>query len=288
MLWNDFSNRLIFTATLVTQTGLRIGGSGQSADPAAPDLPVIKDAQGMPFIPGSSLRGALRSHIERIVRTLQPEVGEGRGACNPLDEKNWCVTKDRLDAWDERWREDRDKADPDRKSEMERERDAHRATWIFEQTCCICRVFGSPWLASRVRLSDLFCVHTVHPETRDGVAIDREKETVKERGKFDFETVPVDSLFSLEILADNLDEQERGLLWLGIEELKRGQILVGGFKGRGLGRVTLTDERLRMVDGTDRQGLRQYLLSGEPPGISTDQAEKWMDAFIHSLSAGGQ
>jgi len=274
MLWNDFNNRLIYTATLVAQTGLRIGGSGQVADPAASNLPVIKDARGVPFIPGSSLRGALRSHIERIVRALQSEVGNGKGACNPLDEKHWCVTKEAIDDW-------KDDQVADNENHDER-----RAMWLFDKTCAVCRVFGSPWLASRVRFNDLFSVHTVRPETRDGVAIDRDKETVKEGGKFDFETVPAGSRFSLEVVADNLDERERGMLWLGLEELKRGQILVGGFKGRGLGRVVLENERLRMVDGSDRKALRQYLLDGEPPPIGIGQAEKWLEVFVNSL--GGQ
>ena len=77
MNWNSFNSRLIFTANLVAQTGLRVGAAGQAAEPAAPDLPVMKDARERPFIPGSSLRGALRSHIERIVRTLEPQPGAG-------------------------------------------------------------------------------------------------------------------------------------------------------------------------------------------------------------------
>lgn len=268
MLWQNFDNRLIYTATLVAQTGLRIGGSGQAADPAVSDLPVIKDARGTPFIPGSSLRGALRSHVERIVRTFQPEIGNGQGACNPLDEKQWCVTKHAIDDWE---------------AADEENRDEERAAWLLAETCAVCRVFGSPWLASRVRFNDLFGAPTVRAETRDGVAIDRDKETVKEGGKFDFETVPAGSRFSLEVVADNLDERERGMLWLGLEELKRGQIFVGGFKGRGLGRVVLENESLRMVDGSDRKALRQYLLNGELPPVGIEQAATWMEKFVDSL-----
>jgi hypothetical protein len=74
------------------------------------------------------------------------------------------------------------------------------------------------------------------------------------------------------------------MLWLGLEELKRGQILVGGFKGRGLGRVVLENERLRMVDGSDRKTLRQYLLDGEPPTVGIGQAERWLEVFVNSLA----
>jgi CRISPR-associated protein Csm3 len=243
MNWNSFNSRLIFTANLVAQTGLRVGAAGQAAEPAAPDLPVMKDALERPFIPGSSLRGALRSHVERIVRAFSDRAEQGKGACDPLDDKKLCVTKDDLKNWEEiEWPERLKKVEKEAGEEarrkLEQQKDEGRANWLFGKSCCICRVFGSPWLASRVRLTDLICVNGAHTEVRDGVSINREKETVEQ--KYDFETVPSGSRFALEIVAENLDEVERGLLWLGVEELRRGQILVGGFKGRGLGRVAIT------------------------------------------------
>lgn len=277
MKWNTFESRLIFTANLVAQTGLRVGAAGQAAEPAAPDLPVMKDTWERPFIPGSSLRGALRSHVERIVRTLEPQAGAGRGACNPLalnaeNGEPACVTDKQKKAWADELAATNEDADG-------------LAKKIWEHSCRICRVFGSPWLASRVRLTDLIGVNGARPEVRDGVSINREKETVEQ--KYDFETVPVGSRFALEIVAENLDETERGLLWLGIEELRRGQILVGGFKGRGLGRVALEEERLRLVESKDKDKLRAYLLSGELPLLAPDKAEAWLEKFVSSLTTGG-
>jgi len=63
MKWDTFENRLRITGELVAVTGVRVGMSAESAMPTATDLPVIKDANGRPFIPGSSLRGAVRAHI---------------------------------------------------------------------------------------------------------------------------------------------------------------------------------------------------------------------------------
>jgi CRISPR/Cas system CSM-associated protein Csm3 (group 7 of RAMP superfamily) len=80
MKWDTFENRLRITGELVAVTGVRVGMSAESAMPTATDLPVIKDANGRPFIPGSSLRGAVRAHIERIVRAFEPSVGNGKGA----------------------------------------------------------------------------------------------------------------------------------------------------------------------------------------------------------------
>lgn len=46
-------------------TGLHIGGAKSSLDIGAIDLSVVKTAAGVPFIPGSSLKGKLRSLLAR-------------------------------------------------------------------------------------------------------------------------------------------------------------------------------------------------------------------------------
>jgi CRISPR/Cas system CSM-associated protein Csm3 (group 7 of RAMP superfamily) len=118
-------------------------------------------------------------------------------------------------------------------------------------------VFGSPWLASRVRFTDLpLLTEGAEPELRDSVAIDREKESVA--NKYDFEAMPAGVRFKLEIVAENLDDHELGLLLLGVRELERGNIRIGGFKGRGLGVVTARKYALRMG--------RPQLATGVPCG----------------------
>lgn len=277
MVWDKFENRLVLMAELVAETGLRIGAGGQSADPVASDLPVMKTVDGRPFIPGSSLRGVLRSHVERIVRVFESDqVGNGKGACNPLTMSeegdalfHACVTNPQVEAW---------------RNELRNTADSDHifAQRVWDKSCRICRVFGSPWLASRVRISDLPCVNGAEAETRDAIAINREKETVE--NKYDFEAVPVGSRFKLEIIADNLDEVERGLLWLGIEELQRGQILLGGFKGRGLGRVKLDKLQLRFMEG--KKGLCSYLLTGELPQQDLAIAQGWLKKLVQELTGG--
>ncbi|HEX3757831.1 MAG TPA: RAMP superfamily CRISPR-associated protein, partial [Kofleriaceae bacterium] len=79
--FHRLESRLRLTGSLITRTALRIGGGGGDLDGA--DLPVIKDAAGCPFIPGASLKGALRSTVEALLRGVdrgQTEVC----ACDPL------------------------------------------------------------------------------------------------------------------------------------------------------------------------------------------------------------
>ena len=57
--------KLILDGELSCQTGLHIGAGKGSLDIGGADNPVVKDAYGLPYIPGSSLRGRLRSLLEQ-------------------------------------------------------------------------------------------------------------------------------------------------------------------------------------------------------------------------------
>lgn len=54
-------SKTIITGTITLKTGLHIGGSKSSLDIGGMNSPVIKTPLGVPFIPGSSLKGKLRS-----------------------------------------------------------------------------------------------------------------------------------------------------------------------------------------------------------------------------------
>jgi CRISPR-associated protein Csm3 len=58
--------RIFITGEILTVTGLHIGGSPGALAIGSLDLPVIRDAQtGRPYIPGSSLKGKMRSLAEK-------------------------------------------------------------------------------------------------------------------------------------------------------------------------------------------------------------------------------
>src|SRR5512147_368166 len=57
--------KLILEGELHCLTGLHIGAGKGALEIGGADNPVVKDAFGMPYIPGSSLRGKLRSLLEQ-------------------------------------------------------------------------------------------------------------------------------------------------------------------------------------------------------------------------------
>lgn len=60
-----FIENYVISGTILCKTGLHIGGSSDNIDIGGSDNPVIRDSvSGLPYIPGSSLKGKLRSLLE--------------------------------------------------------------------------------------------------------------------------------------------------------------------------------------------------------------------------------
>src|SRR5882762_4497661 len=64
--------KLILSGDLHCETGLHIGAGKGSLEIGGADNPVVKDAFGLPYIPGSSLRGKVRSLLENALGLTTP------------------------------------------------------------------------------------------------------------------------------------------------------------------------------------------------------------------------
>jgi CRISPR/Cas system CSM-associated protein Csm3 (group 7 of RAMP superfamily) len=192
-----------------------------------------RDGEPVVYLPGPSLKGVIRSHCERIVRT----VGEGR-SCNPVVKEESCVGK----------------------QELKQEQDG---VHVHKKSCFICQMFGNTVLAGRVRTKDAYPVGDVRTEERNGVAIDRVFGSVAV-GPFQMEVV-TSGAFETTLTIRNFTIAQLGLLALALRDLKLGRVGVGFGKSRGLGHVTLEwgtltlryarppeDRYRRIVDGVAR------------------------------------
>jgi CRISPR-associated protein Csm3 len=60
--------KVTIKSTLVVETGLHIGGGNESLDIGGVDKPVVRDPMTQyPYLPGSSIKGKLRSILERLL-----------------------------------------------------------------------------------------------------------------------------------------------------------------------------------------------------------------------------
>lgn len=75
-----FKENYIITGKIVCQSGLHIGDSTDGIDIGGSDGPIIRDAiTGYPYIPGSSLKGKLRSLIELSDKQSSESVIANKG-----------------------------------------------------------------------------------------------------------------------------------------------------------------------------------------------------------------
>ncbi len=80
----QLKGKVILTGKIKVITGLAIGGSKTSLDIGGVDSPVIKDSKGIPYIPGSTIKGKLRSLLEQSYYPLRTEdKNDGNGLFHP-------------------------------------------------------------------------------------------------------------------------------------------------------------------------------------------------------------
>jgi len=260
----SFKNRYFVSADLIMERPFHIG-KGTSLEPVGTDLPVVKTLEGIPYIPGSSIKGAMRAKLEQILRTLDTQGFKWNGqkiwACDPLDNSNCCVT------------------DSKRKQMQKKHtlngnlNDTAFTAELLNAHCTACRLFGSPWVASRIYFKDMYLINKDEIlklfEIRDGVGIDRDTGTAKKGMKFDYEIVPSWTKFRLEAILENVEDWEVGLFSILLKLGKKGEIALGGKVSSGLGWARIENIK---IDKVDKTNLIDFVLSDPtgPGGIPVD------------------
>lgn len=272
-MFDTFESRATLRGTLTARTALRIG-AGRGTGVTGTDLPVVRDAVGKPYIPGSSFKGALRAYVESVMRTVP-----GGRACDPLDESSVCVKRDTIQDWQRRRRLPEGASD--------HLSDEQLAVNVYEESCDACRLFGSPWLASKVNIRDLLVDENSwfgQFEIRNGVAIDRDTETAGAGLLYDFEVVAAGTLFGCEIVTENARDWELGLLMAGLRPFERGDAVLGGARSRGLGMVKIDWDRDSCTHVRSHNILDHLAGDTAMPPISDADIDSWIKALRDELT----
>ena len=248
-------NRYCFQGEIELITSLRIS-SGRAPDNT--DAPFMRSFDETPYIPGSSLRGAVRSEVERIIATVGDAVG--LRTCT-LFEKGDCAEKARdfLLKLEEKERDEREN----------KTKDERIAEFAEEELCDVCKLFGSTVYASRLIFEDAQPVGgEIHNRIRDGVGIDRDTGAARDGAKFDYEVIEPSKngpFFGFKMVVENVNGQDKKIINLILGLLKHG-LYVGGKRAGGLGKIRLreTENRVCKVTGFENsKSLWKDLVSGE-------------------------
>ena len=235
----EMRRKYVFTGKLELKSAMHIGG-GQ-INLRGTDSPVVLTPKGDPFIPGSSFKGVFRSTVEKLVGAIpnQTTCSLFEGNCPTADQENFNNRR-RKDNWSE----------------------AKLADVLDKELCDTCKLFGSPFAASKIFFSDLYVDEWAETtQVRDGVAIDRDSERAVDRLKYDYEVVSADSTFEMEIVLEDPSDTNLRLACVGLNELVSGMLGIGGMRSRGLGNCQLIGLTGYELDLTDINQLHSYLVN---------------------------
>lgn len=191
--------------------------------------PVItyRGAEPEVYLPGSSLKGVFRSHVEKVIRTLGGAVCDPFGKLQDKGDEAACSDKFEI------------------RSKMERDLSNEQ---IYQDSCPACRLFGSTSFIGRVSIGDAYLPQgsIVRTESRDGVGIDRFTGGASRHAKFELEVVSANMTFETQIHLRNFECWQLGALLLVAKDLEDGFIHIGSGKSRGLGAVKGTTSQVQI------------------------------------------
>lgn len=290
---------------LVLDTALHLGGGRNPAK--GTDSPILRDGFGKPYIPGSSLKGALRAAVERIAPNLNvpacglyapPEaVGsqkEGKNQKNEAISEWLCLTPLREEhparkAYRELEESIAKPLSSELKGRVEKYlksgtyhlhenrpvAEEHLLSVLDYNLCAVCKAFGAPFIGSAIYFHDA----SINEErwlgltqVRDGVGIDRDSGRAVDRIKYDYEIVPPQTVFNFSMTIETGEATALGLAALALHELQQGNVPLGGIRSRGLGRCHLNSKttRVEALDFANIASLKAYLTKNELTILTLD------------------
>lgn len=253
-------NQCTVEITIIPDSPILIKSGLEGADPTKSDMTFVETFhKGYPtiYLPGSSLKGAIRTHAERIVRTVghpgydKPNNPKLIWASDPLDDKKLEEKYHYLYKTPQ--------TDDSLKEKLP-------APEIYKESSFTDQIFGSTFIASRLRIEDAYhdTTQPLRIEQRNGVAIDRVFGSVA-HGPFDYQ-VCTHAAFKTKIHLKNFSLAQLGLIALVLRDLSEGWFGIGYGKTRGLGTVEVNfDSAVVQYPGCifkDENGTKQISLVG--------------------------
>ncbi|MEC4818777.1 MAG: RAMP superfamily CRISPR-associated protein [Scytonema sp. PMC 1069.18] len=208
-----FVNHCTIELSIVPAGPILIKSGKEGADPTKPDMEFVETYHSggrSIYLPGSSLKGAIRAHAERIVRT----VGKSKRPSNPSEV--WAN-----DPLNDDYQYLNNQSAPN----------------IYRLSSFTDQMFGNTSIASRVRIEDAYPNKSIplKVEERNGVAIDRVFGSVAV-GPFNYQ-VCTEGEFNTKIHLKNFSIAQLGLIGLVLRDLNDGWFGLGFAKSRGMGLV---------------------------------------------------
>lgn len=218
-MFKELKNEFKLNFKLKVDSPLCIQSGEDSIDPTLPDMQCIRSYKGgknVVFIPGSSLKGVIRSRCEKIFNII---AGEQR-CCN-ITEGN--------------------KAQCNKES-------GNDGKEVYYKLCPACKMFGSMALGGRFKFKDAY------PENgefktgyRNSISVNRITGATSKGAKYDFEVVE-DGTFDVTITGENFELYQLKVLLWAMQDINDGYVTFGYAGTRGNGKMLVEDMELNIRD----------------------------------------
>lgn len=215
-MFGELINEVKISVLLHTKSPLTIrSNKSKLIEPAVFDMQCIKSRyQGKDtvIIPGSTLKGVLRSRYEKISGLF------GEKCCNIFDKYERCgKPKD----WDKRPYKE-------------------QGAYVYKNMCPACKLFGSLDMASRIYIPDTYPEGECVMGGRKGVAINRITGASHKSALYDFEVVE-EGKFRAIIRLKNYELYQMALVLFVLKDLDEGYVSLGASSTRGNGRMEIQE-----------------------------------------------
>ncbi len=255
--------RVFFDATITNVEPLRVGAGHEAGAFGPTDLVILKirgiDGEEIPYIPGSSLKGAFRSYAVKLMRSV--------GLNNVCDgiPGNACLRGNEFEEYD-------------------RVRASYEA--IIDSIAngsikisLACMIFGSAGLASHARFYDAYVVGDYRLGYRTMIAIDRRTGTAGRRALFTVEYVEPGAKFDLRIEFVNTPNYAIGVVAEALMDAHNGLLKIGGLKTRGFGWVRIEDIKVYGYDYTSGSEFKNKIPGLDPIDSDVEIKNSWIETL---------
>ena len=236
----QFQGKYIITGKIVCKTGLHIGGTPEEIEIGGIDNIVIKDPlTEIPYIPGSSLKGKLRSLLEWKLGKIELHQNQGGYIAHSCGDCDACVIFG--------------SSSPE--SEVKRKSGPTRLT--------VRDSFPTGYTLSKWKET---LGENIYTEVKTEASIDRVTSKATPRP---MERIPAGSEFEFEMLFDIYKDTDRSLLkslFIAMKLLEESSL--GGSGSRGYGKVEFKDIKIKF-----------HSLSYYETGREDEKADKLIEAL---------
>jgi len=265
-LHSKLKRRVIVDCIIQTNEPLHVGVGRETISVSEVDLPTMKDTKDKPIIPGSSIKGALRAHVSRLLWSLDESQRENLFGVRKVE-----ATQEELKNF--------------------QSGDTEEKKRLFDTVLGVVdKLFGAMGYASPLRVTDAKLksrsgtVDTEDTIERTHVRIDNDLDRAAGQALFDVQAVPEDRQFSFKLIYNEFDDtvtQDANKVFyeMLLKQLGNGlEMFLGGMKSRGYGLCVIKANQLLSY-------TPENLALGEKPKPVTD-IPQYVENILNSEEGG--